>query len=68
MDVLSLISRAGGVVLLAQRLGVSRTTVLGWRKNGVVPGHRLGQIAAEFHIAPSKLLHLVAPKKSRRAA
>jgi hypothetical protein len=68
MDVLGLISRAGGVVLLAQRLGVSRTTVLGWRKSGVIPGHRLGQIAVEFHIAPGRLIKLVAPKKPRNAA
>jgi DNA-binding transcriptional regulator YdaS (Cro superfamily) len=66
MDVQTLIDRAGDADALAGRLGVARTTILGWRQLGAIPGARVSQIAREFKIPADKLLKLVRPRKSSR--
>lgn len=68
MDIQSLIDEAGSVVGLADRLGVARTTVLDWKRTGLIPGNRVAQISREFEIPAEKLLPLVqAPKPGRPA-
>jgi DNA-binding transcriptional regulator YdaS (Cro superfamily) len=66
MNVEALIERAGSTVLLAQRLGVARTTVLDWKRAGAIPGNRVSQIARALKIPPEKLLPLVQPPKHAR--
>lgn len=59
MDVQALIAKAGGTVALAGMLGVARTTVLDWRRTGLIPGNRIGQISAALDIPVDDLLPLV---------
>ncbi len=66
MNVQTLIELAGGVVALADRLGVARTTVIGWRQDDALPAIRVAQVSAEFHIPPAVVLKLVAAPKFRR--
>ena len=64
LTVAALIEQAGGVVQLARALGVSRTTVIGWRTAGAVPGSRIPQIAATFGIPADQLLSLIQGPRS----
>lgn len=68
MNVSTLIDRAGGVVELAQRLSVARTTVLDWRRTGMIPGNRVAQISAAFSIPADDLLPIVQPPRTSAAA
>lgn len=63
MDVEAIIAMAGGVVELAKRLGVGRTTVLDWRKDGRLPGGRIAQISDEFDIPAADLVRLAYPPR-----
>lgn len=63
MDVLKLIEIAGGHRKLAGLLGVSRTTVLGWRASGSIPAERAVQICRELGFDPHKVLPLVSATK-----
>jgi len=63
MDVEGIIERAGGAVELAKRLGVARTTVLDWRRDGMVPGARIAQIADEFDIPAAELARITYPPR-----
>ena len=66
MDVSKLIEKAGGPVELGGMLGVSRTTVLGWRKENTIPGNRVAQISAVLNIPPDELLPIVqAPRTAK---
>ena len=70
MNVLQLIEIAGGPRKLAGLLGVSRTTVLGWRAAGSIPAERAVQICRELGFDPHKVLPLVLdpkPASQRRA-
>jgi len=51
MNIGTLISDAGGIRQLADRLGVNRTTVYDWIRNGCIPTDRVAQVAGEFGIA-----------------
>jgi len=67
VTVQSLILRAGGAVALSKRLGVARTTVLDWRRTGLIPGSRVAQIAVAFNIPADQLLPIVqGPRSSSR--
>jgi hypothetical protein len=52
---------------LAERLGVARTTVLGWRASGLIPGNRVADIARACKVPPNRLLAIVRPPRGRRA-
>lgn len=45
MDVQTLINMAGGVPELGAKLGVARTTIIGWREAGKIPASRVSQIS-----------------------
>jgi hypothetical protein len=64
MDIQALIEKAGGVPALGKRLGVARTTVLDWKRDGKIPGNRVAQIAAELKVDAGELLPLVRPAKA----
>ncbi len=49
------IDAAGGVTSLAQKVGVHRTTVIGWRVAGEIPMHRVLAVAEASGIPPHKL-------------
>jgi len=66
MDVQSLIDHAGGTAELASLLGVARTTVLDWKRDGLIPGSRLAQICSVFGIPPEELLPIVQPPRRGR--
>jgi transposase-like protein len=68
MDVEDIISRAGGTVELAKRLGVHRTTVLDWRRDGRLPGSRIGQISEALGIAAADLAKITYPPRGGKAA
>ena len=64
VTVQSLILKAGGAVALSERLGVARTTVLDWKRTGLIPGGRLAQIALAFNIPADQLLPIVQGPRS----
>ncbi len=68
MRVETIIERGGGASKLAQRLGVSRPTVLGWRAAGAIPGHRVAQISKALGIRADDLLPLVQEPRQREPA
>lgn len=68
MDVQTLITKAGGVVQLAAKAGVARTTVLDWRKSGFIPGNRVSIISAALRLPIKDVLMLVQLPKSSRDA
>lgn len=68
MGVEDIIAMAGGAVELAKRLGVARTTVLDWRRDGMVPGARIAQISDEFDIPAAELARIAYPPRGARVA
>jgi hypothetical protein len=68
LSVDDLIEMAGGIIPLARRLGVARTTVHDWKRIGVIPGMRIAQVSAEFAIAPADLLPLVQGPRTAKVA
>jgi DNA-binding Xre family transcriptional regulator len=66
MDVQSLIEKAGGTVELANLLGVARTTVLDWKRDGLIPGSRLVQICAVLDVSPKELFPIVQPPRQSK--
>lgn len=65
MDVQKLITNAGGVGKLAQRLGVKHSTVCDWKRTGWVPGNRVSQISKELGVSASEVLTLVRSVKAK---
>jgi len=61
MNVQSLVDRAGGVTRLAALLHISHSTVCEWKRNGFIPGSRVGQISAALKLSPEWLVPLVKP-------
>ena len=77
MDIQTLIEAAGGVVRLAAIAGVSRPTVLGWRKLGFIPAFRVPRISEALGLPRDKVWALAyepppriarARKKAKRPA
>lgn len=68
MDVAAIIAKSGGPVELARRLGVARTTVLDWRKAGLIPGSRVAQIATELDIPAQDLIAIAQPPRGQALA
>ena len=64
-DVSALIDKAGGVMRLAAIAQVSRTSVIGWRTQGFIPGNRVAQISAALKLPTEAVLRLVQPPKPR---
>jgi hypothetical protein len=65
MDIQTLIDRAGGTPQrLGDLLGVARTTVLDWKRNGCIPGTRVVQISMILGIPVSELIGLVGPPRT----
>lgn len=58
MDVQTLIDMAGGAPELGTRLGVSRTTILGWKKSGNIPANRVAQISTAMGVPLSEVVKL----------
>jgi DNA-binding transcriptional regulator YdaS (Cro superfamily) len=67
MDIQTLIDKAGGTQKLADLLGVSRPTVLDWKRAGFIPGNRVAQISAALSIPVVVLIALVAAPVSRKS-
>jgi hypothetical protein len=65
VDIQFLIDKAGGVMALAAKAGVARTTVLDWRKTGFIPGNRVATISAALKVPVKDVLTLVQPPKPR---
>ena len=68
MDVEGIIAKAGGTVELAELLGVDRTTVLTWKRDGLIPGSRIGQIFDALGISPIELATITYPPRGGRVA
>jgi hypothetical protein len=66
VDVQALIDKAGGVMSLASVAGVARTTVLGWRTQGFIPGNRVVQISVALNLPSAEIIKLAAPAPKRR--
>jgi len=65
----ALIEMAGGIIPLGQRLGVARTTIYDWKRDGVIPGTRIGQISREFNLLADDLVPIAqGPRASKVAA
>lgn len=67
MDVQTIIDTAGGVIQLAEKLGVSRTTILGWKKEKFIPANRVAQISQGLCLPLEEVVKL-APKPAPRAS
>lgn len=50
MDIQRLIDLAGGIPQLGQKLGVARTTIIGWRDAGKIPANRVTQISQAMQL------------------
>jgi len=68
MDVERIIDLGGGAAEFAKRLGVARTTVLDWRKDGLIPGSRVGSISQLLDIPADQLVKLTYPPRGKRSA
>lgn len=66
MDVQTLVDRAGSVVKLADIAGVSRTTVLDWKRTGFLPGARIHRISKKLGIPLEQVARLVRPAGGNR--
>lgn len=62
-----LIFAAGGVGVLAQKLGISHSTVSGWKAEGTIPATRVGQIHALLGIRLDRLVDLATKPQQRRS-
>lgn len=45
MQVAEVITKAGGVAHIAQRLGLHHTSIIGWRKVGRIPAERVAAVS-----------------------
>lgn len=58
MDVQTLIDAAGGLPQLQEKLGVSRTTILGWKSAGRIPANRVAQISQKLSLPLDEVVRL----------
>ncbi len=65
MDVQHIIDRAGGIPKLMDRLGVARTTILGWKATNTIPATRVVQISQELNLSSTELLKLATPPRAQ---
>jgi len=65
MDVKTIIELAGGVPGLMGRLGVARTTILGWRASNKIPAARVAQISHELKLPSDELLPLATAPRAQ---
>jgi hypothetical protein len=65
VEVQTLIDRAGGVVRLAALTGLARTTIIGWRKSGSIPGWWVVTLGKALKLSTASLFELVPPPKPR---
>ena len=68
MDIQTLIDRAGGLPQFMARIGVARTTVLGWKQRGTIPGNRVAQISAATGLPVAEVVKLTPPPRSAARA
>jgi hypothetical protein len=65
MDVSSLIERAGGRGAIIDRMKVSRSTVIGWAKDNVIPASRIAQFSETFGVPLEELVPFASgPKRA----
>jgi hypothetical protein len=65
MDVQSIIDRAGGIPKLMDKLGVARTTILGWKASNTIPAARVAQISHELKLPSDELLPLASQPRAQ---
>lgn len=66
MDVQTLIDKAGGEQQFRALFKVARTTVLGWKRSGLLPANRIAQISEALDV-PLEAVIKLAPEPRQRA-
>jgi DNA-binding transcriptional regulator YdaS (Cro superfamily) len=64
-DVRTIFKRVGGQQAVADRLGISRSTVAGWSVSNFIPGNRVVQVSRAVELPIERVLELVRPARSR---
>ena len=68
MDVNTIITDAGGIDIMARRLGVDRASVYDWKRKGAFPASRVFQISDALGVSLDELRVLTTkPRGSRRS-
>lgn len=62
MNMQALIEKAGGVVDLATLSGVARTTVLDWKRTGLLPANRISRISDALSVPIEDLVKLTSQR------
>ena len=68
MDVNTIIEQHGGILALAEKVGVDRATVYDWKRSKFFPASRIAQIHATLGIDLATLVSLTKPPAMRRVA
>ena len=68
MDVDTIIERGGGILAVAEKVGVDRATVYDWKRNKALPASRVAQIHTALGVDLAVLIGLTKPPAPRRAA
>lgn len=67
MDVQALIDKAGSEQKFAELCDAARTTVLDWKRTGLIPANRVAQISTALGVPLEDVIKLAPPPPSRRA-
>lgn len=68
MDVQKLIDKAGGEPQFQALCKVARTTVLDWKRTGLLPANRIAQISAALDVPLEEVIKLAPPPRQRASS
>ncbi|HEV7455892.1 MAG TPA: YdaS family helix-turn-helix protein [Roseococcus sp.] len=55
MDISRIIEAGGGVAKLARALNLKHTSIIGWKRRGVIPAERVAEVAAATGLHPAEI-------------